>query len=338
MLIRCQRCQAVFSLQDGVAPAAGRFQVECGRCLQIFEAAAPEKTPQPPTTPAPRPADPDRDERRATADELAFALDPPGPKLQIDLGPRSSAPPSLRPKPKARSLKTALFLLAALLLAGGAFVATRARLAGLSRTAQVRMLEARRKLLRDDVQSLQEAAALFTKAARQSPDEAEPEGERAFALVLLGGTHLALADHAELRFLQEGLVAAKAALQDDAGDAAALRALALHAALSGTPDQGAGPLDQAARRAPADPWIPYTRAELLLASSPTREAREAALAALIAARLAEPRMLRAQVGAAAIAVERGEAAAARLELTRVLQQNPRHERAQRLLASLPPAP
>ena len=327
MLIRCQQCQAVFSLQDGVAPAAGRFRVECGRCLQIFEAAAPEKTPRPPTTPAPRPADPDRDERRATADELAFALDPPGPK-----------PAARGPRPAARGLKPALFLLAALLLAAGAFVATRARLAGLSRAAQVRMLEARRKLLRDDVQSLQEAAALFTKAARQSPDEAEPEGERAFALVLLGGTHLALADHAELRFLQEGLVAAKAALQDDAGDAAALRALALHAALSGTPDQGAGPLDQAARRAPADPWIPYTRAELLLASPPMREARDAALAALIAARLAEPRMLRAQVGAAAIAVERGEAAAARLELTRVLQQNPRHERAQRLLASLPPAP
>jgi uncharacterized protein HemY len=46
-------------------------------------------------------------------------------------------------------------------------------------------------------------------------------------------------------------------------------------------------------------------------------------------------MLRAQVEVAAIAVDRGEPGPARVALTQVLQENPKHERAQRLLASLP---
>jgi len=41
VLIRCQRCRALYSLSDGVAPAGARFKVECGRCLLVFEAAAP---------------------------------------------------------------------------------------------------------------------------------------------------------------------------------------------------------------------------------------------------------------------------------------------------------
>ena len=47
MLIQCSRCHAVFSLQDGVAPAGARFKVECGRCRAVFEAiAAPRSAPQ----------------------------------------------------------------------------------------------------------------------------------------------------------------------------------------------------------------------------------------------------------------------------------------------------
>lgn len=331
MLIRCQECGATFSLQDGVAIGAGRFKVECGRCLHLFEAATPEKTPQPPSTPAPRAADPGRVEQPATSGAVA-TVDPRPTQ------PHSSLLEGRGPKPEARSLKPALWVAAAVVLALAAFTFTRAHLAGLPRSGQARMREARGKLLRDDLQSLQEAAALFTKAARMSPDEAEPEGELGFALVLLGGTHLALADHGELRFLQEGLSAAKVALEENAEDVAALRALALHAALIGAPDQGIEPLDHAARRAPADPWVAYTRAALLLAGPPSREGRDSALAALALARQAEPRMLRAQVEVAAISVERGEAGPARLALTQVLQQNPKHERAQRLLSSLPPAP
>lgn len=324
MLIRCQQCRATFSLQDGVALGAGSFKVECGRCLHVFAAAAPEKTPPPPSTPAPRPATSGPVE--AIAGELAKAPQAPHSALP--------APP----KPAARSLKPALWASAALLLALAAFTVTRAHLAGVSRATQARMQKARATLLRDDLQSLQEAAALFTDAARRSPGEAQPEAERAFALLLLGGTHLALADHGELRFLQEGLAAAKAALEDDAGDPVALRALALHAALTGAKDEGAAPLDRAAQRAPADPWIGYTRAALLLSGPPSREAQDAALAALAVARQAEPRLLRAQVEVAAIVAGRGEAGPARLALAQVLQQNPKHERAQRLLASLPPAP
>jgi predicted Zn finger-like uncharacterized protein len=43
VLIRCQRCRALYSLSDGVAPAGARFKVECGRCLLVFETAAPTR-------------------------------------------------------------------------------------------------------------------------------------------------------------------------------------------------------------------------------------------------------------------------------------------------------
>src|SRR5947209_17080037 len=82
MLIRCQRCQAVFSLQDGVAGASSSFKVECGRCALVFDATAPAKSeavPQTPATPAPRASDPGAIERRAGADELARALKPRRP-------------------------------------------------------------------------------------------------------------------------------------------------------------------------------------------------------------------------------------------------------------------
>lgn len=323
MLIRCQQCRATFSLQDGVAPGGASFKVECGRCLHVFETAAPARP-----SPTPVPLAP------AGAGHLPLPDEQRSPRPEV----RSPRPEVRSPQPKARSLKPALWLAGALVLALAAFGITRARLAGVSRATQARILKAREKMLRDDAQSLQEAAALFTEAARLSPGEAEPEAERAFALLLLAGTHQSLADRGDLRFLQEGLAAAKVALDDDAGDAAALRAMALHAALTGAPGKGAEPLDRAERRAPGDPWIAYTRAALLLAGPPSRAGRDAALLALAAARQAQPRMLRAQVEVAAISAERGEAGPARLELTRVLQQNPKHERARRLLASLPPGP
>src|SRR5260370_38551592 len=90
MLIRCERCRAVFSLQDGVAASGAAFQVECGRCAMLFEAkpSAPlrvdpeAKTPLKvaPLAAAPRPPDPGVLERKAQADELARALKPRRPE------------------------------------------------------------------------------------------------------------------------------------------------------------------------------------------------------------------------------------------------------------------
>ena len=45
MLIECTRCHAVFSVQDGVAQPGATFPVQCGRCLAVFDAVAPERAP-----------------------------------------------------------------------------------------------------------------------------------------------------------------------------------------------------------------------------------------------------------------------------------------------------
>jgi predicted Zn finger-like uncharacterized protein len=352
MLIRCQQCQALFSLQDGVAGGAGSFQVECGRCMNVFAATAPHgvKTPppQPPVTPAPGAAEPGALERKAAGDALAHALKPRRPG---DEPPRSA--------PKKRGIWPWLAALAA--LGGLAFFATRVHLGGISSASQKRIEQAHQKLLQDDLVSLQESALLLTEAARRSPGEARPEAERAFAALLQAGTHQDLARRiqaaipsapasaaavllqekvshvgSELRLVQAGLAMAKVALEEDREDPVALRALALHAALTGTPEKGTPLLEQAARLMPGDPWNSYTRAALLLSAPPSRESQDGALAALAAAQKSEPRLLRAQVEAAAIALDRGEAGPARQGLTHVLQENPKHERARRLLSLLPP--
>lgn len=356
MLIRCQRCQAVFTLQAGAAAGGATFKVECGRCHEVFETAAPghldPPPPQTPATPAPRAREAGALERSATADELAKAL-------------RPRRPPSAELKPPPRRWSPVwIFALGGVVLVAVGFLATRAHLGGLSRESQARVDRARQKLLQDDLASLREATRLFTEAARLSPGEARPEAERAFALMLQAATHQDLARRIEasikaappgdaaaqllqeklphvgsgLRLLQEGLAAAKAALEDDGEDPVALRALALHAALVDAPEKGEKAQGQAEKLAPQDPWIAYTRAALALSGLPSREKQDHALAALAVVRQAEPHLLRAQVEAAAISLDRGEAGPARLALSQVLRENPAHERAQRLLAMLPPAP
>src|SRR2546430_13241578 len=54
MLIRCARCQAVFSIQEGLAgPVQRAFRVECGRCQAVFDAHAGQVS-EGPRTPPPR--------------------------------------------------------------------------------------------------------------------------------------------------------------------------------------------------------------------------------------------------------------------------------------------
>ena len=214
------------------------------------------------------------------------------------------------------------------------------------RRAQERIEKARLLLLRDDRVSLEQATALFTEAARMAPGEAGPEGERAFALLLQAAAQKDLAgrvskDEGEeltrkaTRSMQEGLAAAKAAVEDDREDPFALRAMALHAALAGAPELGLVSLHRAEIVSPQDPWIAWTRAALALSGPTAREKQDRALAV---AGQAEPRMLRAQVDVAAISLDRQEPGPARDVLTKVLKENPQHERAKRLLSLLPPAP
>jgi hypothetical protein len=138
--------------------------------------------------------------------------------------------------------------------------------------------------------------------------------------------------------LQEGVAAAKASLEDDPEDPAALRAMALWSALGDAPERGVRYLDQAAKKAPSDAFISWTRAALALTGAPSREKQDRALAALALAQKAEPRMLRAQVDVAAVSIDRQQPGPAREALRKILEQNSHHERARRLLLLLPALP
>ncbi|HYR19380.1 MAG TPA: MJ0042-type zinc finger domain-containing protein [Myxococcales bacterium] len=352
MLIRCARCQAIFSVQDGLAgPVQRAFRVECGRCQAVFDAQSGQ-LPEAHRTPAPRriptpvpfqrpvavaapPAAPQAVERHATPEEMADM----GPLRPVIYGPVA------RQNPFTRGGALAIALLAvAAAVAMLVFGWPRG-----SREAGVRAEQAMQALLLDDDKSLEQAAALFGEAARLTPAY---EGDRAVALLLRGSAQQDLAERLEplsrgdpaaaaerealllqgARLVQEGSAAAQAAAARAPEEVPALRAMALAAALtSGNPARW---LEAAERKAPGDPLVAVARAATALAGGRSGEAQDRALAALSAARAAQPRLLRAQVDAAALALDRGELASARQGLQRVVEENPAHERAKRLLLSL----
>ncbi len=386
MLIRCRKCQALYTLQDGVAGAGAAFRVECGRCLEVFEAAGPRRagvaTPARglgAVKPLPRAEPSTALERTSATAELERALRPRRP-----LGALPEDDFAARLRKAARRRRQ-------LLVGAGAVVALALVLAvaqqwrhrfGASRVVRDRLEAARVRLLLDDDDSLQQAASLSTEAARLAPGEARPEAERAYALLLVAAAHKDLADRLEsqgrtvseeaakvsadkpagfearlvalaqegaqlsserepqvreaTRMLQQGVAAAKAALDDDPGDPAGLRAMALYCALTDTGERGARYLEQAEKKAPNDALAAYTRAALALSGAPSREKQDRALSALAVARQAEPRLLRAVYDTAEIALNRGELGPARSGFEQVLKANPLHERAKRLLSLIPP--
>jgi hypothetical protein len=237
--------------------------------------------------------------------------------------------------PRARSR----VIVAALALAIAAGVALYRR--GMPGEVEEKIEQGREKLLLDDAKSLQEATKLFTEAARASPGHAVPEAERAFALLLQAGAHkdmaARLAQHDEearaaSRLLQQGAAAARQAMADDRGAPAALRAIALAEALSGEAVPAAAHAEQAERAAPDDPWVLYAKA----ASAAAAGSRDRAVQALSAARQVQPKLLRANVDLAGIALDGGDPGGARELLQRVLHDNPQHERARLMLSLLPP--
>ncbi len=212
-----------------------------------------------------------------------------------------------------------------------------------SGSTEDKLRQGREKLLLDDSKSLREATGLFTDAARDAPGQAEPEAERAFALLLQASAHKDLAarvpgaqreEEARVasRLLQQGAAAARQAIADDAEALPAIRAMALAEALSGSVEPAAARAEQAERMASQDPWVLYVKAAVAAAAG----ARDRAVQALSAARQAEPKLLRADVDLAAIAMDGGDSAGARRLLERVVRDNPRHDRARWMLSSLPP--
>ena len=336
MLIECSRCHAVFSLQDGIAAAGARFKVQCGRCLEVFETvAAPRTHPPPPPDAAqaepalaaaapPDPVPPLVEVASATPDPVPAGR-PSTPRLELWRGPLMQS--------------RVLVAVIALAIAAGVVLYRR----GLPREVEENVRQGREKLLLDDEKSLQEATKLFTEAVRVAPGNAVAEAERAFALLLQASAHKDLAwrippperdeeTRAATRLLQQGAAAARQAIEDDQNAPAALRAIALAEAVSGTPEPAGAHAVQAERAAPRDPWALYAKA----AAAAAGRDRDRAVQALSAARQAEPRLLRADVDLAGFAIDGGDPAGARELLQRVLRNNPQHERARRMLSLLPP--
>jgi len=322
LLIECSQCHAVFSLHDSAAAAGTPIKVQCGRCLAVFMA------PETPTR-----AEPMTPTRAEPAPEQPTGTAVPEP-------PAASLAPAATGRWGPKNLSRLAVALLALLLALGIALHRRA---GLPSEARADIQQGREKLLLDDTQSLQEATRLFTEALRAAPGQAEAEAERALALLLQAGAHKDLAarlpapegeehERAASKLLQEGAAAARQAMADDASAPAALRTMALAEALSGTPGPAAAHAEQAERAAPGEPWMLYAKAVAAAAGS----ARDRAVQALSAARQAEPRLLRADVDLAGMAMDGGDPAGARELLKRVLRDNPRHDRARRMLSLLPP--
>lgn len=405
MLIRCERCKALYSLQDGVLQGQSTFRVECGRCLLTFQAQVPQphksKTGEPATgafatgpraAPGDIPTNPARPKPLLTPRSVTKVAQPSGSlehhqkagdDLARSLKPRRPQPGGegadalAAPSPRNKIL---IGVCIALALAVAAFLGLH-HAGGVSKDAQAKLVRAHEKLLLDDEQSLSQASALYTEVAHLAPGEAAPEADRAFSLLLQAGSQKDLADRLEARakdatdhiarlqldkapgwekqasdlsdqiaqialvrdphvreatrLLQQGLAAAKQALEEEPEDASALRAMALYCALADAPDRAAHFLDLAEQKAPDDPLTAYARATAALAGSPSRAKQDKALTALAQVRQLEPLFLRATYDQAAISFARQEFAPAREALAKLLQTNPQHERAKQLLALLP---
>ena len=95
MLIRCARCQAIFSVQEGLAgPVQRAFRVECGRCQAVFDAQSGQ-LPEAPRTPPRRIPTPVPLQRPVT---IALPAGAPlaverhaGPEEMADMGPLRAA-------------------------------------------------------------------------------------------------------------------------------------------------------------------------------------------------------------------------------------------------------
>jgi len=357
VLVRCARCHAVYSVQDGLTgPVQRTFSVECGRCHAVFDAHSSQladaaRTPTPRRLPTPPPLQ--------KAASLASSPSAPVRRSHHSTSDESSDAGALRPviygpvakrNPLTRGGAVAIAIVGVAALASW-FVLNRT---GFPRVAATRGDEARAALLLDDDASLERAASLFAEAGRGAPRSVALEADRAFALLLRGSAKLDVAERLELvargdpaaaaqreanlrdgtRLVQEGAAAARAAVDRAGDDVAAVRAMALAAALtSGNPTPW---LERAMQKAGNDPLFALAVAAADLAGGRDGRAQEGAAAALTAAKRIEPRLLRAQVDAGALALDRHDLAAARQGLQAVLEANPKHERAKVLLSLVAP--
>jgi len=355
VLLRCARCQAVYSVQDGLTgPVQRTFSVECGRCMAVFATNSAHLPDNSRTAPPRRISTPPLQKPVMALPATVVASN--GHRSGDDNGDLGALHhpaiygPVARHNPLTRGggIALAVIVLATLV---ALLVLNHPRI---PREAATVAEQARAALLLDDDASLDRAASLFGEASRLAHGVASFEGERAFALLLRGAAKRDVAERLDpwsrgdpaiaterevglrdgARLIQEGLTVANAALDHDGADLAAQRSVALAAAL--TTGNPRSLLDTARRSAGDDPLLTLVRATAELAGGRDGAAQERAATELGAAKRAEPRLLRAQVDAAALALDRLDLAAARQDLQAVLEANPRHERAKRLLSLVPP--
>lgn len=248
-----------------------------------------------------------------------------GPDFRVECGrchlvfsPRLNSPsrgePALAVKavpPKAqRQWKGPLSALLLLAVAAAGIAFWRARNPRLSAAAAARVAQGDALLLKDDLGSLAGAVQLFTEAAHLAPHAALPEARRAFALLLQSATQKSLEDPDSTRLLQQGIAAARTAIAESPRDPAARQAVALAYVLSGSPREAAALLEG------SDSWTSYLRA---ISDPATAEAA-----------LSKVALVRAEVDEAQLLMPASPQRAKEI-LTRVLQENPRHELARRLM-------
>lgn len=208
MQVRCERCSAVYELDERALPPAGA-PVQCTRCQHVFQAfppqapgrtlpmfpavqggapaepAAPAGAPPPAGTQAP-PAGgsgPTALWPAASAAAAAPARAPPAPPAQPGAPARRGRAGTAIPS--ARGPWRWLGPLLAVLAVGAGAGLWWHRSARIDPAAKARWLEGLQILERDDDRSLEEAARLMGKAAALDPRLFQARADRALALTLL---------------------------------------------------------------------------------------------------------------------------------------------------------
>ncbi|HYQ80067.1 MAG TPA: zinc-ribbon domain-containing protein [Anaeromyxobacteraceae bacterium] len=359
MHLRCERCSAVYELDDALLPPGGA-PVQCSRCQHVFHAWAPPAAKGPP----------------------AVAVAPAAP---AGAGPGEAAPGAER---HFRSWRTWRWLAPVLLLAlGGVAAGLLWNASGrIASAAVARREEGLRLLLRDDEGSLERAAEVLADASRLDPRLFQARADRALALTLLAADDRDRAAALESRFravdaevsrLQadgapapswrqveliermHGLEQRIQPLQEKAArlaaqafaeveslagphpdDAAVARARALHHVL----DHEVGLAERIVRDARAgglaDPWLDLVEGAAEVVAPDAGSSRQRAVGLLVPLSAAHPDLLRARMLLARAEAELGRTDAAVAALDGVLEANPAHQVARELKERIlrPPEP
>jgi predicted Zn finger-like uncharacterized protein len=375
VIIRCERCSTLYELDESLLAQDGS-DVQCTKCQHVFTAypprvpgkaaagAAPrspepaarpapppppvEDGPEPVTTPAPAEARPAGASSRPPAEPGARASRSGGPPVYrppASSGP--SAPPPVQRSPilkrdavgafesrlrwshRLRWLVPAAAVAVVALAVASWFLLRRH---GPSGDAVRRRGEGMALLVQDDRESLARAEEILEGAAAAgiAPARADAALARALRADALGGEGAELAERARAELRQ--------AEKDLGADPGVARALAVTAALSGDRDRATA-YARAARGGGPEPWADL--ADGLVDLGGDAASRERGVARLRTVASKHPEILRARYVLAAAEAETGRRQEAIATLDRLLQANPRHERARRLrteLAAAAPAP